>query len=180
MKVLYEDFEQETADYPYIPGFLAFKEVPVYTILFNRLKANKTELWPDVLLVDGNGILHNRGFGCASHVGVLFDLPSIGVGKTVFAVDGLTQDGVKQLCDKYLLKGGDLIELIGHSKKVWGAALRSTSESKNPIIISVGHRITLETSIKVVKACIYKFRIPEPIRCADLKSRSLVKKYYDT
>lgn len=95
MKVLYEDFEQETADYPYIPGFLAFKEVPVYTILFNRLKANKPELWPDVLLVDGNGILHNRGFGCASHVGVLFDLPSIGVGKTVFAVDGLTQDGVK-------------------------------------------------------------------------------------
>ena len=70
-KVLYEDFEKETAEYPYIPGFLAFKEVPVYTILFSRLKESKPELWPDVLMVDGNGILHTRGFGCASHIGVL-------------------------------------------------------------------------------------------------------------
>ena len=71
------------------------------------------------------------------------------------------------------------MELVGKSGKVWGAALRSTTESKNPIIISVGHRITLKTSIDVVKACIKKFRIPEPIRNADLKSRTLVKKYYD-
>lgn len=90
MKVVYEDYEQETADYPYIPGFLAFKEIPVYTILFDRLKLNKPNLWPDVLLVDGNGILHTRGFGCASHIGVLQDLPTIGVGKNVFAVDGIT------------------------------------------------------------------------------------------
>lgn len=47
-------------------------------------------------MVDGNGILHNRGFGCASHVGVVMDIPSIGVGKTVFAVDGITQIGVKK------------------------------------------------------------------------------------
>lgn len=180
MKIVYEDFEQETADYPYIPGFLAFKEVPVYTILFARLRQNKPDLWPDVLLVDGNGILHNRGFGCASHIGVLQNIPSIGVGKTVFAVDGLTQLGVKDLCDQTLHKGGDLVELVGNSGKVWGAALRSTNDSKNPIIISVGHRITLKTAIDVVKACVKKFRIPEPIRCADLKSRSLVKKYYDS
>ena len=88
------------------------------------------------MLVDGNGILHTRGFGCASHIGVLMDIPSIGVGKTVFAVDGLTQIGVKKLCEKNLLKGGDLIELIGDSGKVWGAALRSTDDSKNPLIIS--------------------------------------------
>eukprot|EP00347_Sterkiella_histriomuscorum_P021420 403334040 len=180
MKILYEDFEKETADYPYIPGFLAFKEVPVYSILFDRLKAKEPDLWPDVLLVDGNGILHTRGFGCASHVGVLQNLPSIGVGKTVFAVDGLTQLGVKDLCDQTLLKGGDLVNLVGKSGKVWGAALRSTSDSKNPIIISVGHRITLQTAIDVVKACIKKVRIPEPIRQADLKSRSLVKKFYDS
>ena len=107
------------------------------------------------------------------------DLPCIGVGKTVFAVDGITQFGVKELCEKELRKGGDLVELVGTSGKVWGAALRSTNDSKNPIIISVGHRITLSTAIRVVKACILKFRIPEPIRCADLKSRTLVKQYYD-
>ena len=90
MKLLYEDFEKETAEYPYIPGFLAFKEIPVYSILFERLKSTRPELWPQILLVDGNGILHTRGFGCASHIGVQMDLPSIGVGKNVFAVDGLT------------------------------------------------------------------------------------------
>jgi deoxyinosine 3'endonuclease (endonuclease V) len=86
---------------------------------------------------------------------------------------------VKDLCEEKLKKGGDLVDLVGYSGKVWGAALRSTSESKNPIIVSVGHRVTLETAIKVVKACITKYRIPEPIRRADLNSRSLVKKFYD-
>ena len=54
-EVLYEDYEIDTTDYPYIPGFLAFKEVPSLTILFNRLKAKSPEFWPQVLLVDGNG-----------------------------------------------------------------------------------------------------------------------------
>ena len=163
MNILYQDFEKETADYPYIPGFLAFKEVPAYKILFDRLKKDKPELWPQVLLVDGNGILHTRGFGCASHVGVIVDIPTIGVGKTVFAVDGLSKVGVKTMCEKTLLKGGDLVELVGDSSKVWGAAYRSTSESKNPIIISVGHRVSLATATLVVKACIRKYRIPEPV-----------------
>lgn len=87
---MYEDFEPDTTEYPYIPGFLAFKEIPSYSVLFNRLKSNKPELWPQILLVDGNGILHNRGFGCASHVGVVMNTPTIGVGKHVFAVDGIT------------------------------------------------------------------------------------------
>lgn len=60
-------------------------------------------------------------------------------------------------------KGGDLVELVGKSGKIWGAALRSTDESKNPIIISVGHRIALDTAIRVVKASILKYRIPEPV-----------------
>jgi len=99
MEVIYEDFEKETADYPYIPGFLAFKEIPVYTVLFERLKQNKPELYPELLLVDGNGILHTRNFGCASHVGVLFDVPTIGVGKTVFYIDGIRKEHVKALSE---------------------------------------------------------------------------------
>ena len=94
MEILYETFEKETADYPYIPGFLAFKEIPVYTVLFDRLKQERPDLWPELLFVDGNGILHTRNFGCASHVGVLFDIPSIGVGKTVFYIDGIRKDHV--------------------------------------------------------------------------------------
>ena len=90
MRVLYEDYEFDTASVPYIPGFLAFKEVPAYLQLFERLKKKKPELWPQVLLVDGNGIFHNRSFGCACHIGVITGIPAIGCGKTVFAVDGLT------------------------------------------------------------------------------------------
>ena len=178
-KVLYEDYEKDEAEYPYIPGFLAFKEVPSYSILFNRLKANAPELFPQIILVDGNGILHTRNFGCASHVGVEFGVPSIGVGKTVFAVDGLTQNGVKAACDQKLLKGGDVLPLIGDSGKIWGLALRATNESKNPLIVSIGHRVSLETALTVTKVCISDFRIPEPIRQADLRSRQKVKDIYD-
>lgn len=115
MKVIYEDHEVEKAEYPYVPGFLAFKEVPVYTLLFERLKL-KPQFWPQLLLVDGNGILHTRNFGCASHVGVLFDLPTIGVGKTVFYIDGLTKTIVKEMSDT-LLKGGQFVYLVGKSGK---------------------------------------------------------------
>jgi len=179
MKVLYEDYEKDSTDYPYIPGFLAFKEVPVYTILFNRLRQNKPGLLPDLLFVDGNGILHTRNFGCASHVGVVFDIPTIGVGKTVFYIDGIKKETVKQMSEQNLKKAGDTVELRGDSGKVWGVALRSTNESTNPLIVSQGHRVSLDTAINATLACIDKFRIPEPIRQADLRSRSLVKKYFN-
>ena len=102
MQVIYEDFEKETADYPYIPGFMAFKEIPVYKILFNRLLQTQPDLYPELLLVDGNGILHTRNFGCASHVGVLFDVPTVGVGKTVFYIDGIKKEDVKLMSDQSL------------------------------------------------------------------------------
>ena len=102
-EVVYEDFEAEIqTDYPYIPGFLAFKEVPLYKILFARLEKNAPHLWPQVLLVDGNGILHTRMFGCASHVGVQFGLPSIGVAKKTFDVDGLNKSNIKEMELKHI------------------------------------------------------------------------------
>jgi len=70
-----------------------------------------------------------------------------------------------------LHKAGDIVELKGDSGKVWGIALRSTDESKNPLIVSQGHRVSLQTAIDATLACIGKFRIPEPIRQADLRSR---------
>ena len=179
MEVIYEDFEKETADYPYIPGFLAFKEVPVYTILFDRLRQNRPDMYPELLLVDGNGILHTRNFGAASHVGVLFDVPSVGVGKTVFYIDGIRKDHVKALSDQNLNAAGDFVNLTGDSGKTWGVALRATNDSSNPLIVSQGHRVSLQTAIDVTIACIRKFRIPEPIRQADLRSRDLVKQFYD-
>jgi deoxyinosine 3'endonuclease (endonuclease V) len=116
MKVIYEDHEIEETEYPYVPGFLAFKEIPVYTKLFEKLKKRGKEWWPQLLMVDGNGILHTRNFGCASHIGVLQTIPTIGVGKTVFYIDGITKSSVKTLSES-LLNGGDFCYLTGDSGK---------------------------------------------------------------
>jgi len=78
-----------------------------------------------------------------------------------------------------LEKGGDVYELKGKSGKVWGAALKSTDKSTNPIIISVGHRISLNTALEIIVNCC-KTKIPEPIRQADLRSREKVKEIYDS
>jgi len=140
--------------------------------------ANKPEMKPQCLLVDGNGILHTRGFGIASHIGVQFDIPCVGVGKTVFAVDGLTAIGVKNEAKETLKKGGDCMVLQGGSGKDHGAAFRSTNDSSVPVIVSVGHRVSLQTALAVTSACIRGNRIPEPIRQADQRSRVLVKEHY--
>ena len=76
---------------PYVPGFLAFREAPYLIELLNKLKDTKNELYPQLIFFDGNGILHNNGCGLASHLGVLLDVSTIGVSKTMFYVDGLTK-----------------------------------------------------------------------------------------
>ena len=163
-EVLHVDLEEVVLDYPYVPGFLAFREVPHLKRLIDR-----SPMRPQVILVDGNGIFHNRGFGLASHLGVITDIPTIGCGKTVFAVDGITVASVKQI-SKSLTTAGEKIDLVGNSGRIWGCALRATEESVNPIIISIGHKISLESAVKIVAAsCIY--RVPEPIRQADKLSR---------
>jgi endonuclease V len=133
-----------------------------------------------VILVDGNGILHNRGFGLASQLGVLLDIPTIGVGKTLLAVDGLNPRAVTQESRQRNLKGGDFIPLIGESGQVWGATFRATDDSVKPLFVSIGHRISLSTAVKVVSLCCKYFRIPAPIREADLRSRAFVRSYCET
>ena len=91
MKIVYEDFQFYKIDVPYVPGFLAYRELPATKPLMEKLKATKPELMPQVVLIDGNGIFHPRGFGLASHLGVLTDTPSIGLSKTVFALDGINK-----------------------------------------------------------------------------------------
>jgi deoxyinosine 3'endonuclease (endonuclease V) len=85
--------------------------------LFKKLKLNKPEYWPQLVLVDGNGILHQNMFGLACHLGVLIDIPTVGCGKTLFYVDGLSKAYVYQTCDDNLFKAGDSVPLVGKSKK---------------------------------------------------------------
>jgi len=107
-------------------------------------------------------------------LGVLADIPTIGCGKTVFSVDGLNKENVRKLCEENLKKGGDYVKLVGKSNRVWGAGFRSNDKTTDPIIVSIGHKISLETAIEIVRKCC-KTRVPEPIRQADLKSRAVIK-----
>ena len=175
LHILYEKYELVQITEPYVPGFLAFREVKHLISLYNDLLTLHPEYKPEVILVDGNGILHSNRFGLASHLGVLADVPTIGCGKTVFSVDGITKKNVRAITDKFT-KGGEYKKLVGTSGAIWGAALRSTDDSKIPMIISVGHKVTLDTAIEVVKHTT-KHRVPEPIRLADKITRIIIAEY---
>lgn len=174
LNIVYEDYNLVKIDEPYIPGFLAFREVKHLSKLIEDLKNNAPQYLPQIILIDGNGILHSKGFGLACHLGVLTDLPTIGCSKSVFSVDGITKDKVKEIAKEYLFKKGDSYELIGFSGRQWGNVLKSSNEDENPLIISMGNKISNQMALKIVKK-MCKSRIPEPIRIADLITRRLIK-----
>lgn len=150
-------------DIPYIPGFLAFREEPVVSRLVASLSS---ELMPDVLLCDGNGILHPRSAGLAVHVGVINNLRTIGVGKKLFRVDGIGLDKAEAVV------GPARKALKGRSGRVWGEALWTTPQVTNPIYVSIGNRLSLDSAVDIVLRC-SRFRVPEPIRVADHHSRRM-------
>ncbi|XP_058532112.1 endonuclease V isoform X3 [Ochotona princeps] len=128
-----------------------------------------------VLLVDGNGVLHHQGFGVACHLGVLTDLPCIGVAKKLLQVDGLENDARHKEQIQLLRAGGETFPLIGGSGAVLGMALRSHDRSTKPLYVSVGHRVSLETAVRLTHHCC-RFRVPEPVRQADIRSREHVRR----
>ncbi len=139
--------------FPYIPGLLAFREGPAIIEAFMKLQ-NK----PDLLIFDGQGIAHPRGLGIASHVGVILDIPSIGVAK-------------QRLYGKYNEppnSDGAWTPLIApYTGNTIGAVLR-TKKGTNPVFVSIGHKIDLRTALKITRQCVRGYRIPEPTRQADI------------
>jgi deoxyribonuclease V len=112
-----------------------------------------------LLLVDGQGLAHPRRFGLACHLGVLGDLPAIGVAKSRL-VGTYRKPGIERGSWSELVDRGELI----------GAVLRTRSAVR-PVFVSIGHRISLKTAIDFVLRCTGHFRLPEPIRAADTLSR---------
>ncbi|WP_140985351.1 deoxyribonuclease V [Asticcacaulis tiandongensis] len=145
---------QIDTQFPYVPGLLSFREIPAI------LKAlSYVEVRPDILMVDGHGIAHPRRLGIAAHLGVLMDMPSMGVAK-------------KRLTGKYeepALEKGSMSPLIHREEQV-GMVLRSKDRIK-PLFVSPGHRLSLVQSVAVVKACLTKYKLPEPTRLADAISK---------
>ncbi len=142
--------------FPYLPGLFSFREGPVLVKVFNRLKVK-----PDLILFDGHGIAHPRRFGLASHMGLWFDLPSVGCARTSLLKDFTSPESSQGSFAWVYLKGERV-----------GAALR-TRQGVKPVFVSPGHRIDLRTSIHFILSMCRQYRIPEPLRLAHQLSRSL-------
>ena len=140
--------------FPYVPGLLAFREVPAVLDALERLA-----ITPDVVLCDGHGIAHPRRFGIACHIGLLAGVPTIGVAKSRYVGEHAEPEPERGAWAP-LVDGGEVI----------GAALRTRARVR-PVYVSVGHRVGLETAIDTVLRCTTRFRLPEPIREADRLSR---------
>nr|XP_045744263.1 endonuclease V isoform X1 [Mirounga angustirostris] len=175
LEVVYEDCCMVSLTAPYVSGFLAFREVPFLVDAVRRLQEKEPRLVPQVLLVDGNGVLHHRGFGVACHLGVLTDLPCVGVAKKLLQVDGLENDAQHKEKIRLLRAGGDSFPLIGGSGTVLGMVLKSHRHSSKPLYVSVGHKISLEAAVRLTRGCC-RFRIPEPVRQADIRSRDYIRR----
>ncbi|MEK7322086.1 MAG: deoxyribonuclease V [Pseudomonadota bacterium] len=137
-------------EFPYVPGLLSFREVPAVLEALGQLPR-----LPDLLLCDGQGIAHPRRLGIASHLGVLSGLPTIGVAKS-----RLVGIHVPLAEEK-----GAAVELYDRGELV-GKVLR-TRDRVRPLYVSLGHRVSLETSLHYVMRCVTRYRLPEPTRQAD-------------
>lgn len=150
LRVLETRVVKKPCTFPYVPGLLAFREAPG---LLAALEVLKTDF--DLLMCDAQGLAHPRRMGLATHVGILLDWPVIGCAKSLLYGKF---DSVPEARGSYSLmldeRGGTI-----------GAALR-TRDAVEPVYVSVGNKIDLETAIDVVLACSVKYRIPEPLRAA--------------
>jgi len=141
---------EQPTNYPYIPGLLSFREVPAILDVLNAVKTT-----PDVLLCDSQGLAHPRRFGLACHLGVITDLPAVGVAKSRLV--GEHQDVPRTK--------GSWVPLLDEGELI-GCVLRSRTDVK-PLYISVGHKVSLSTARQLVMNCLTRYRLPETTRRAD-------------
>ncbi|MGE3623192.1 MAG: deoxyribonuclease V [Bdellovibrionales bacterium] len=145
---------QMPTGFPYIPGLLSFREIPVILEALKQLP----EL-PDLLMVDGQGVAHPRRLGIAAHLGVLLDWPAVGVAKS-------------RLTGHYKEPGprrGDRSPLLDKGERI-GTVLRSREKVK-PLFISPGHRVSHDAAVDLTLRCLIRHRLPEPTRIADRLSK---------
>jgi len=135
------------AGFPYVPTYLGFREIPLIVPLMKDIPKDT------VIMYDGNGILHPEGFGIASQLGVVFDIPVVGVAKKLLCgeVSGRAVDGVREIT-----MGRDV---IGH-------AVAGPGRSK-PVYASAGHRVSIEQALEIARTTL-KHRVPEPVRLAHI------------
>lgn len=144
--------------FPYIPGLLSFREIPVLRRAYDGLRVR-----PEAVLCDGQGIAHPRRFGLACHLGVLLDLPAIGCAKSRL-IGTHAEPGPLRGARAALRDGPEVI----------GTVLR-TRDHVRPLYVSPGHRARLDDAVRLVLRCHGRFRLPEPTRRADFEVGRLAR-----
>lgn len=151
-------------DFPYIPGCLAFRELPLVLKTVEKLKSN-----PDIYIFDGNGYLHPRHMGIATHASIYLKKPTIGVAKSYYKikdVDFIIPDNYEGAYTNIVI-----------DNEIYGKVLR-THKNVKPIFISIGNYIDLETATKIIRSLVGKeSHIPIPTRLADLETHKMRKLY---
>ncbi len=144
--------------FPYVPGFLSFREGPAIIAALDKLSRK-----PDLILADGQGIAHPRGIGIASYLGVLTGIPAVGCAKSKL---------IGEFEEPRQKKGS--WSPLSWEGKIIGAVLR-TRDNARPIFVSPGHKTDLAAALRLTLACTGEYRIPEPLRCADSLSKQIKK-----
>lgn len=142
--------------FPYIPGFLGFREAPALVEAYAQLSIK-----PDLILVDGHGISHPRKLGIASHIGVLLDIPTIGVAKSILVGKPAGELGAEQSATTALIYKDETLAMLLRSKK-----------RCNPLIVASGHKVSLPTAVGLVQSYLRGYRLPEPTRQAHLAANT--------
>jgi deoxyribonuclease V len=135
--------------FPYVPGLLSFREIPLLLPAFEKLTIK-----PDLCIVDGQGIAHPRRFGLAAHLGLYLNIPTIGCAKS-------------RLCGRHeepVSEAGSITELRDR-QEIIGMVVRTRTNVK-PVYVSIGHKIDLDAAVCWVLNCCRGYRLPEPTRLA--------------
>ena len=149
LQLVEQQIARDKTRFPYVPGYLSFREVPAALKVFEQLKTV-----PDLVLCDGQGLAHPRRFGLACHLGLWTRLPCIGVAKS--RLIGTHND--------VAIKKGSWQPLMDDEEMI-GAVLR-TRTSVAPVYVSIGHKVDLQTAINYTLRCTTKYRLPETTRWA--------------
>ncbi len=159
LEIVERVFSIEQVIFPYIPTFLSFREGPAIMSAFEKLKNR-----PDILMVDGAGINHPRRAGIATHIGVALDVPTIGITKKLLCGSG-----------EEPVEVGEASPLLYEARKV-GWLLKSIKRGR-AIIVAPGHRVSLESSLSIVRSCLRGHKLPEPARLAHLYANEEKKRF---
>ncbi|MFX0140585.1 MAG: endonuclease V [Candidatus Hodarchaeota archaeon] len=171
-EIIYKDYINGGVNFPYIAGFLGFREIRLLTQVL--LKLSKNTKLPDVVMCDGHGIIHPRRFGEALHLGLSTHFPTFGVAKNPYV-------GYADL-NKLGKNKGDKVTVVSEhpdlqqnsTAEVLGYAIRLNNNAK-PVYVSKGYRITLDLAVKIALEATLDHRLPEPLYLADKFSREKVK-----